>query len=148
MQIILLETLNKLGKAGDIVTVKDGYAKNFLLPQKKAIVANKKNKETLESKMAEIDKNNKIKIDEASKIKSIIDGKKISIEIEANEDGNLYGNIGQKTVADKISSDFSVNLPSDSIVLGSIKKLGNHKISLRLYGDITAQLDIDILKKT
>ena len=118
------------------------------MPQKKAIVANKKNKETLESKMAEIDKNNKIKIDEASKIKSIIDGKKISIEIEANEDGNLYGNIGQKTVADKISSDFSVNLPSDSIVLGSIKKLGNHKISLRLYGDITAQLDIDILKKT
>ena len=54
MQIILLESLNKLGKAGDIVTVKDGYANNFLIPEKKAIVANKKNKEELNDRMAEL----------------------------------------------------------------------------------------------
>ena len=58
MQIILLESLNKLGKAGEIVTVKDGYANNFLIPNKKAIVANKKNKDALQGRMAEINENN------------------------------------------------------------------------------------------
>ena len=61
MQVILLETFNKLGKAGEIVNVKDGYANNFLLPQKKAIIANKKNKENLESKMSQINENNEKK---------------------------------------------------------------------------------------
>ena len=61
MQIILLETLNKLGKAGEIVTVKDGFARNFLLPEKKAIIANKKNKANLETKMDQIKKNNEKK---------------------------------------------------------------------------------------
>ena len=61
MQIILLETLNKLGNAGDTVSVKDGYAKNYLLPNKKAIVANKKNKDDLASKMEQINNNNQKK---------------------------------------------------------------------------------------
>ena len=58
MQIILLETLNKLGKAGEVVSVKDGFAKNFLIPQKKAIIANKKNLNDLNSKMSQINENN------------------------------------------------------------------------------------------
>ena len=67
MQVILLETFNKLGKAGEIVNVKDGYANNFLLPQKKAIIANKKNKENLESKMSQINENNEKKVKEVPK---------------------------------------------------------------------------------
>ena len=66
MQIILLETLNKLGKAGEIVSVKDGFAKNFLIPQKKAIIANKKNRDNLASKMIQIEENNERKIREAN----------------------------------------------------------------------------------
>ena len=62
MQIILLETLNKLGKAGEVVSVKDGFAKNFLIPQKKAIIANKKNLSDLNSKMSQINENNLKKI--------------------------------------------------------------------------------------
>ena len=65
MQIILLETLNKLGKAGDVVSVKDGFANNFLIPQKKAIIANKKNLSDLTSKMTQINENNLKKITEA-----------------------------------------------------------------------------------
>ena len=66
MQIILLETLNKLGKAGEVVSVKDGFAKNFLIPQKKAIIANKKNLSDLNSKMSQINENNMKKISELS----------------------------------------------------------------------------------
>ena len=67
MQIILLESLKKIGKAGEVVTVKDGYANNFLIPQKKAIVANKANKKSLDSRITEINKKNEVKVSEAIK---------------------------------------------------------------------------------
>ena len=77
MQIILLETLNKLGKAGDVVSVKDGFANNFLIPQKKAIIANKKNLGDLASRMTQINENNLNKISEANALKDKLDGKEI-----------------------------------------------------------------------
>ncbi len=147
MQIILLETLNKLGKAGEVVTVKDGYARNHLIPQKKAIVANKKNKQDLQEKMSLISENNEKRIKEATNIKSKIDNQKLSISMEANEDGNLYGNINQKTLIEKIKSELSVDLAADNIVFNQIKTIGNHQITIRLYDDIEASINIDINKK-
>ena len=87
MDIILLESLNKLGKAGEIVTVKDGFAKNFLIPEKKAIIANKKNKADLENRITQINSNNDKKIVQANELRAKLDGKEISIEMEANDDG-------------------------------------------------------------
>ena len=113
MQIILLETLNKLGKAGEVVSVKDGFAKNFLIPQKKAIVANKKNLNELNSKMSQINENNMKKISEANELKAKLDGKEINIQMEANEDGNLYGNLGPRQICDKLINDFSIDLTND-----------------------------------
>ena len=104
MDIILLESLNKLGKAGEIVTVRDGFAKNFLIPNKKAIIANKKNKAELETRTAQINANNDKKIVEANEIKEKLDQKKISIAMEANDDGSLYGAVSQKSVSESILS--------------------------------------------
>ena len=104
MDIILLESLNKLGKAGEIVTVKDGFAKNFLIPEKKAIIANKKNKADLENRITQINSHNDKKIAEATKLKEKLDGKKISMEMEANNDGSLYGAVSQKSVSESIYS--------------------------------------------
>ncbi len=147
MQIILLETHNKLGKAGEIVSVKDGFARNYLIPQKKALVANKENKADLESKMSQINKNNEIKINEAMQIRDKIDGKDLSIQMEANEDGNLYGNISQKLILNEISEQLSVSLDADNVVLGQIKSLGDHKMTIRLYDNISAQLNLKVKKK-
>ena len=102
MQIILLESLSKLGKAGEIVNVKDGFAKNYLIPQKKAVVANKKNKLNLEAKMSHISENNQNKIKEAEKLKSKIEGKTIKIDMEANDDGRLYGAITKKFIVEQV----------------------------------------------
>ena len=110
MQIILLETLNKLGKAGEVVSVKDGFANNYLIPQKKAIIANKKNMKELNSRMSQINENNDKKIREANELKSKLDEKEIKIQMEANEDGNLYGNITLRQIIEKIKEDFSVEL--------------------------------------
>ena len=147
MQIILLETLNKLGKAGEIVTVKDGFARNFLLPEKKAIIANKKNKANLETKMVQIKKNNEEKINEANQIKSTLNEKTITIEMEANDEGNLYGNVSQRLIVDEIKKQFSTNLTVDNVIIGPIKTLGSHELSVRLYDSISAGIKLEILKK-
>ena len=147
MQIILLETLNKLGKAGEVVTVKDGFAKNFLIPQKKALVANKKNINELESKMAQIKENNKNKIKEANNIKSKLEGKDITLHMEANEEGNLYGNVRPRQIHQAVKDLFAVDLDIGDIVIGNISVLGSHSITLRLYDDIFATLNLELIKK-
>ena len=148
MDIILLESLNKIGKAGEIVTVKDGFAKNFLIPEKKAIIANKKNKADLESRITQINSNNEKKIVEANELKGKLDGKKISIEMEANDDGSLYGAVSQKSVSDNIHNLLEIKVSPDDIILDSIKELGGTEIQIILYEDIKANLHLEITKKS
>ena len=148
MQIILLETLNKLGKAGEVVSVKDGFANNYLIPQKKAIIANKKNMKELNSRMSQINENNDKKIREANELKSKLDKKEIKIQMEANEDGNLYGNITLRQIIEKIKEDFSVELDPASINIKAIKELGDHTITLRLYDEVSATLKLQVAKKS
>lgn len=147
MKIILLETLNKLGKAGEIVSVKDGFAKNFLIPQKKAIFANKRNIDDLETKMSQINKNNEKKINEANSLKSKLNEKEITIQMESNEDGKLYGNIGPKVIIEELKKKYNVILVPENIVLGNIRELGNYTVNLRLYDNIAADLKIEVTKK-
>ncbi len=146
MQIILLESLNKLGKAGDIVTVKDGYANNFLIPEKKAIIANKKNKDELDGKMAEINANNQKKIDEAETVKSKVDGINIDIISEANDQGSLYGTITQKQIADALKSK-GVEIKSEMVVLTPIKSIGEFEVTIRHYQEVESQVKVTIKKK-
>ena len=148
MQIILLESLTKLGKAGEIVSVKDGFARNYLIPQKKAIVANKKNKLNLADKMSHISENNQIKIEDAENLKSKIEGKTIKIDMEANDDGKLYGAITQKFVVEQVKQSLSVELHAESIILTPIKSIGDYEVKLRLYDEIQASIRLEISKKT
>ena len=148
MDIILLESLNKLGKAGEIVTVKDGFAKNFLIPEKKAIIANKKNKADLENRISQINSNNDKKIVEANEIKEKLDQKKISIAMEANNDGSLYGAVSQKSVSESIYSLLEIKISPEAVVLDPIKEIGETEIQVILYEDIKAILHLEITKKT
>ena len=147
MQIILLESLTKLGKAGEIVNVKDGFAKNYLIPQKKAIVANKKNKLNLADKMSQISENNQIKIEDAENLKSKIEGKTIKIDMEANDDGKLYGAINQKFIVEQVKQSLSIELHAESIILYPIKSIGDYEVKLRLYEEIQASIRLEISKK-
>ena len=148
MDIILLESLNKLGRAGEIVTVKDGFAKNFLIPEKKAIIANKKNKADLENRITQINSNNDKKIVEANEVKEKLDQKKISIAMEANDDGSLYGAVSQKSVSESIYSLLEIKISPDAVVLDPIKEIGETEIQVILYEDIKAILHLEITKKT
>ena len=146
MQIILLESLSKIGKAGEVVSVKDGYAKNYLIPKNKAIVANKTNLANLKDSVEKINLNNKFKIEEANSLRQKIDEMTFIITMEANEDGNLYGAITQQQVIKSISIDHELLNP-ESVILPQIKTIGNHTISIRLYEDIKASITIAVEKK-
>tara|TARA_B100002019_G_scaffold272226_1_gene267267 strand:- start:470 stop:916 length:447 start_codon:yes stop_codon:yes gene_type:complete len=147
MQVILLETMNKLGSAGEVVSVKDGYGRNFLIPKKKAIAANKKNREELQSKMDQINANNEKKIKEAESIVSKLKEFEVSIEIEANEEGSLYGTISPKQIIDKINEKLSLDLSAENLIYNSIKNIGVHPISVRLYNNIQTQISLEVVKK-
>ena len=146
MQVILLESLNKLGKAGEVVAVKDGYAKNYLIPQNKAIVANKTNLADLKNRISKINSDNDIKIAEAKSIKENLDGKTYEVQIEANDEGVLYGSINQQQIIQLISNEIN-NINADSIVVPQIKIIGEYTVTIRLYGEISATMTLSVIKK-
>ena len=146
MQVILLESLNKLGKAGEVVAVKDGYAKNYLIPQNKAIVANKTNLADLKNRISKINSDNDIRIAEAKSIKENLDGKTYEVQIEANEEGVLYGSISQQQIIQLISNETN-NINADSIVVPQIKNIGEYSVTIRLYEEISATITLSVIKK-
>ena len=146
MQVILLESLNKLGKAGEVVAVKDGYAKNYLIPENKAIVANKTNLADLKNRISKINSDNDIRIAEAKSIKENLDGKTYEVQIEANDEGVLYGSINQQQIIQLISNETN-NINADSIVVPQIKNIGEYSVTIRLYEEISAKITLSVTKK-
>ncbi len=146
MQVILLESLNKLGKAGEVVAVKDGYAKNHLIPQNKAIVANKANLADLKNKISKINAENDKRIIEASNMKESLDNNTYTIETEANDEGILYGSINPQQIMQLISGK-AKDINADSIVMPQIKNLGEHLVTIRLYEEISATINLSVVKK-
>ena len=146
MQVILLESLNKLGKAGEVVAVKDGFAKNYLIPQNKAIVANKINLADLKNRISNINSNNDKRIAEAKSIKENLDGKTYEVRIEANDEGVLYGSINQQQIIQLIS-DTANDINADSVAVPQIKNIGEYLVTIRLYEDISATINLSVIKK-
>tara|TARA_B100001093_G_scaffold380559_1_gene366031 strand:+ start:241 stop:681 length:441 start_codon:yes stop_codon:yes gene_type:complete len=146
MEIILLESLHKIGKAGDIVTVKDGYANNFLIPDKKAIVANKQNKKTLDSRIVEINKKNEEKVAAAIKKQESMENISLEITMECNEEGKLYGSVNPRLVADELAK-IGHEISAEMISIEDIKSIGEYNITVNIYEDIVSQLKILISKK-
>jgi len=146
MEIILLESLHKIGKAGDIVNVKDGYANNFLIPNKKAIVANKHNKKTLDSRIVEINKKNEDKVSAAIKKQESMENILLEIAMECNDEGKLYGSVNPKLVSDELAK-MGHEIPAEMISIEDIKSTGEFNITVNIYEDIVSQLKILISKK-
>ena len=146
MQIILLESIDRVGKAGEIVAVKDGYANNYLIPRKLAIVANKNNKMELKSKLDVISKRNEHKIEEANALKLELDKISLTMRVEANDEGGLYGTITQKQISDLLKAE-GHSILNENIVTGEIKALGEFEITIKIYENISSILKVFIEKR-
>lgn len=142
MELILKETINTLGQIGDVVTVKNGYGRNYLLPQGKAVIATKENLEELEKNKAEI----AAKVAEETKVAESI-GKKISgntitIEQLAGDDGRLFGSVTSADIAEKISA-LDVEIDKRQVVLTDpIKAVGEYDVVIKVGFNVTAEVKV------
>ena len=144
MEIILLESFDKLGKIGDTVKVKDGFARNYLLPQKKALRANHENKKYFESIKADLEKKNKKLIDEASKLLKDLDNREIIFIRQASETGQLYGSVSPKDVSSYFKG-INIDLkPSNINLTEAIKKIGLFEIIIKPHAEISIKIKLNV----
>lgn len=147
MQVVLLENIAKLGKIGDLVEVKNGYARNFLLKKNKALRANKENIDLVNKNKSELTKKNQeIKnkfIEKANKIKN----KKIKIYKAIKENGDLYASIKPKEISKIIFEELKTEIgPSEIIIKKEINKIGQFEININLHSEVQTRINLIVEK--
>ena len=138
MKIILISAVSNLGRIGDVVEVKNGYAKNFLIPNKKAICFTVNNSKIFESRKHEFEQENIKNLDGAAKIKAQIEGKDIVIIENASDDGRLYGSVSSAVIAAKINEIIGEKNVSraDIFLIKPIKEIGVYDVKLNLHSEL------------
>ena len=148
MQVILLERVAKLGQMGDIVSVKDGYARNFLLPQKKALWASEANVAQFEAEKAQLEARNLETKKEAEALADKLNGQQFVVIRSASDGGSLYGSVTTRDAAEAATADgFSVD--RKQVVLGApIKELGMHSVTVVLHPEVDATIELNVARST
>ena len=146
MQVILLERVAKLGQMGDVVDVKAGYARNFLLPQKKALTASKANIASFENQKAQLEARNLETKKEADDLGGRLDGEQFIIIRQASDGGNLYGSVTTRDAAEAATAaGFTVD--RKQVVIGNpIKELGLHTVSVVLHPEVTVEMKLNVAR--
>jgi len=148
MQVILLENIKKLGTIGQKVEVNDGFARNFLIKNKKALLASKKNIEYFEKQKSEINKKNEIEKEKAKEISKTIDNIELEIFKEAMDNGQLYGSINIKEIISLIKNQKNVEISAEKIeIKGQIKSTGTFKVFVNLHAEVQATVSLNIKPK-
>ncbi|MEN8236056.1 MAG: 50S ribosomal protein L9 [Pseudomonadota bacterium] len=146
MEVILLERIEKLGFIGDVVKVKNGYARNFLLPQKKALRASKENREYFETQKVQLEANNLKARQDAEKIQDKVDGMTVVMIRKAGDSGQLYGSVTTRDIAAAMT-EAGVSLRSDQVILHhSIKMLGLHRAKIMLHPEVSVWAVVNVAK--
>ncbi len=146
MKVVLLERVENLGAIGDVVTVKDGFARNFLLPRDKALRATSKNLEKFELDRAAIEARNEKNKAEAQKIADKIDGQSYVMIRQAGETGQLYGSVAGRDVAEAVQAEGGKVERSQVVLNVAIKTLGVHEVLVRLHPEVTATVKINVAR--
>jgi large subunit ribosomal protein L9 len=144
MDVILLERVTRLGNVGDVVKVKNGYARNFLIPMKKALRANEENKRVFETQRHVIEQQNADAKAAAEMISKKLDGVTIDLVRQASQEGKLYGSVTVRDIAEVLKEAGS-DIPKSQIVLSStIKTTGEYVVRITLHPDVTANVTINV----
>ncbi|MBQ8932827.1 MAG: 50S ribosomal protein L9 [Lachnospiraceae bacterium] len=144
MQVILITDVKSLGKKGTIVNVNDSYARNYIIPRGLGVEANKANLNDLKLKNANTEKLEAAKLSNAQDMKRVIDGKTVTVPIKTGKDGKLFGSVTNKEVADAIDKAYSVSIDKKKIVMDPIKTAGDHKITIKLHKDVSAEVTVKV----
>jgi len=147
MEIILREDVDNLGSRGDMVKVADGYARNFLLPQKKAVMATDSNRKIVEQeKEAHVRRDAKLKTEFEAQAK-LVNGTVISISQRVGENDQLFGSVTAQNITDQLELK-GFQIERRKIQLDEpIRTLGEHKVTIRLHRDVTAEVTVNVVKE-
>ncbi|MDC0214380.1 50S ribosomal protein L9 [Gammaproteobacteria bacterium] len=146
MNVILLEKISNLGDLGEEVTVKPGFARNFLLPQGKAVTADEENRTVFEGRRAELEAVANEKLTEASARAEKLKDKELTISVKSGEEGRLYGSVGTQNIADALSADGTLVERSEiRMPEGVIRVLGEYEIVVQLHTDVAVQIKVAVI---
>lgn len=146
MQVILLERVAKLGQMGEIVDVKPGYARNFLLPQGKALTASEANKASFDAQKAQLEARNLETKKEAESLAEKLDGQQFIVIRQASDGGNLYGSVTPRDAAD-VATEAGFSVDRKQVVIGTpIKALGLHQADVVLHPEVTAVIELNVAR--
>ena len=146
MDIILLERIEKLGSIGDVVSVKDGYARNFLLPNRKALRANEANRKVFEANRSRIEADNATRRGEAEKHAGKVEGKQIVLIRASSNSGQLYGSVNVRDIVDALNAD-GANLTKAMVVLERpIKSIGLYDVRVALHPEVSVTVQVNVAR--
>jgi large subunit ribosomal protein L9 len=147
MQVILKENVKDLGHIGDVVNVKDGYARNFLIPKGLAVEANPKNIKALEHEKKKIQELAKKAKTAAEELAARVSGTSVTIKAKTGEADKLFGSVTAMDIADALQKE-GMDIDKKKIVLDEpIKRLGSYTVNVKIYSDVTAQLNVQVVSE-
>ena len=146
MDVILLERVEKLGGIGDVVTVKNGFARNYLLPRKKALRANEANRKVFEANRARIESDNAERRSAAEASSKGVDGKTVQLIRQASNTGQLYGSVSARDIIDALESDGAKVTKSQVVLDRPIKAIGMHEIRIALHPEVSVTVKVNVAR--
>jgi large subunit ribosomal protein L9 len=146
MQVILLERVEKLGQMGDVVAVRDGFARNYLVPQGKALRATKSNLAAFEQRRVQLEASNLQRKQDATAAASKVDGRSVTIVRQAGETGQLYGSVNARDIAEAFTAD-GVTIDRRQVRLDApLKALGIHTVRVALHPEVVVQVSVNVAR--
>jgi len=146
MEVILLERVEKLGAIGDVVKVKDGFARNYLLPRKKALRANESNRKLFESNRARIEEENANRRSEAEKAAKGVEGKSVQLIRQASNTGQLYGSVSARDIAEALEGVGAHVAKSQVVLDRPIKAIGVHEVKIALHPEVAVTVKVNVAR--
>ena len=146
MEVILLERVEKLGQIGDVVTVKNGFARNYLLPNKKALRANEANKKVFEANRAKIEADNASKRSDAEAASKGVDGKTVQLIRQASNTGQLYGSVSARDIVEALEVEGAKVTKSQIVLNRPIKAIGMHEIKVALHPEVSVTVKVNVAR--
>ena len=145
MKVILLDKIIRLGDIGDVVNVKSGFARNFLIPQKKAMFANDENIKIVEAKKAELAAESEDLKVKAQAAADSISGKEIVIKVSVSEEGTMYGSIGTREIEEACQqADIQIDKSQIQLPEGPIKEIGEHSVSISFHQEVSTEIIVKV----
>jgi len=146
MEVILLERIEKLGHIGDVVNVKNGFARNYLLPNKKALRANDSNRKLFEANRARIESENAERRSAAEKDSKTVDGKTVQLIRQASNTGQLYGSVSARDIVEALESDGAKVTKSQVVLDRPIKAIGMHDVKIALHPEVSVTVHVNVAR--